>query len=99
MLPVIRKGHFSEYDAAVLMRDLCSALHELHINDILHLDIKPENILFDTDADDAKVKITDFGLSKVYNQDHKTSTDPKQRNPTMDELSKSLKLFQESGVC
>ena len=80
------------------MRDLMSALHELHSNDILHLDIKPENILFDTDAEDAKVKITDFGLSKVYNQDHKTSADPKQRNPTMEELSRNLKLFQESGV-
>jgi serine/threonine protein kinase len=95
---VIRKGHFSEYDAAVLMRDLISALHELHSNDILHLDIKPENILFDTDAEDARVKITDFGLSKVYNQEHKTSLDPKKRNPTMEELDKSLKSFQESGV-
>lgn len=95
---VIRKGHFSEYDAAMLMRDLISALHELHLNDILHLDIKPENILFDTDAEDARVKITDFGLSKIYNQDHKTSTDPKKRNPSMAELDKSLKSFQESGV-
>jgi serine/threonine protein kinase len=62
---VIRKGHFTEYDAAVLMRDLVSALHELHQHDILHLDIKPENILFESDAPDARVKITDFGLSKV----------------------------------
>lgn len=95
---VIRKGHFSEYDAALLMRDVISALNELHMNDILHLDIKPENILFDTDLDDARVKITDFGLSKVYNQEHKTSSDPKQRNPTMEELGKNLKLFQETGV-
>ena len=62
---VIRKGHFTEYDAAVLMRDLISALHELHQHDILHLDIKPENILFESDAPDARIKITDFGLSKV----------------------------------
>ncbi len=62
---VIRKGHFTEYDAAVLMKDLVSALHELHQHDILHLDIKPENILFDSDAPDARIKITDFGLSKV----------------------------------
>jgi serine/threonine protein kinase len=47
------------------MKDLISALHELHKHDILHLDIKPENILFETEAEDARIKITDFGLSKV----------------------------------
>jgi serine/threonine protein kinase len=62
---VIRRGHFTEFDAAKLMRDLISALHELHRHDILHLDIKPENIIFDTDAEDARIKLTDFGLSKV----------------------------------
>lgn len=40
----------------------------LHQHDILHLDIKPENILFETDADDSRIKITDFGLSKLFNQ-------------------------------
>lgn len=47
------------------MKDLISALHELHRHDILHLDIKPENIIFDSDAEDARIKLTDFGLSKV----------------------------------
>ena len=95
---VIRRGHFSEYDAALLTRDLISALHELHKNDILHLDIKPENILFETDADDSRIKITDFGLSKVYNQDPNATTSARQRHPSMEELGKSLKTFQESGV-
>jgi serine/threonine protein kinase len=62
---VIRRGHFSEHDAAILMRDLISGLHELHKNKILHLDIKPENILFESTAEDSIIKITDFGLSKV----------------------------------
>lgn len=67
---VIRRGHFTEFDAAKLMRDLISALHELHRHDILHLDIKPENIIFDTDAEDARIKLTDFGLSKVELHSH-----------------------------
>lgn len=39
---VIRRGHFNEQDAAVILKDLVSGLNALHKNDILHLDIKPE---------------------------------------------------------
>ena len=31
-----------------------------------HRDLKPENILLASTADDAAIKITDFGLSKIY---------------------------------
>ena len=70
---VIRRGHFSEDDAATLMRDLIGGLYALHQRNILHLDIKPENILFENMSDTARIKITDFGLSKVFAQVH-TST-------------------------
>ncbi|CAE7502473.1 CPK3, partial [Symbiodinium microadriaticum] len=93
---VIRKGHFTEYDAAALMKDLVSALHELHQHDILHLDIKPENILFDSDGPDARIKITDFGLSKVGIG--VGSVEHNSRNPTLEELNSKLRAFQESGV-
>ena len=62
---IIRRGHFTEGDAARLIRDLVGGIHALHEHDILHLDIKPENLLFESMANDAKIKITDFGLSKV----------------------------------
>ena len=35
-------------------------LHDLHI----YVDIKPENVLFDSCEDDARLKIIDFGLSR-----------------------------------
>ena len=63
---IIRRGHFTEYDAALLMRDLVGGLDALHQQNILHLDIKPENILFETQDADAKIKITDFGLSRLF---------------------------------
>ena len=63
---IIRRGHFTEHDAALIIRDLISGLHALHAHGILHLDIKPENILFNSMDDDAKIKITDFGLSKLF---------------------------------
>lgn len=32
---------------------------------VAHRDLKPENILLATDAEDAAIKITDFGLSRL----------------------------------
>jgi len=76
---LLSPGHFTEKDAALLMRDLISGLQELHSHDILHLDIKPENLLFDTpDPATAKIMITDFGLSKMNsspNPTHQLSSD------------------------
>ena len=66
----------------------------LHERDILHLDIKPENILFETDADDSRIKITDFGLSKLFSHDGDDQT----RVVSVDDMAKKLKNFQESGV-
>lgn len=91
---IIRRGHFTEYDAAIITRDLISGIQALHAHDILHLDIKPENILFDTMNDDAIIKITDFGLAKVFRH-----TDEEVKNrPTMSDMDEKLKAFSESGV-
>ena len=58
------EGHFSEHDAAVLVRDILDAIKYCHEKGIVHRDLKPENFLFLTEADDAPVKIIDFGLSR-----------------------------------
>ena len=63
---VVNRGHFTEVDALKVIYDLAGALKALHNHDILHLDIKPENLLFDKATDDANIKLTDFGLSKCY---------------------------------
>lgn len=88
---IIRRGHFTEHDAAIIIRDLISGLHALHQHEILHLDIKPENILFDSMGDDAKIKITDFGLSKLF-------TDPNVKNQnekfSMALMADKLRVFE-----
>ena len=33
-----------------------------------HVDLKPENLLFRTDAEDAEVMIADFGLSRILDE-------------------------------
>jgi serine/threonine protein kinase len=73
---------------------LISGLHALHSHEILHLDIKPENILFENNEIDARIKITDFGLSKMFSNINEKDS----KMPTMDEINERLKAFQESGV-
>jgi formylglycine-generating enzyme required for sulfatase activity len=51
-------------DAVRYTLQICDALEEVHRNNILHLDIKPGNILLDK-QDNAK--LIDFGISKQYN--------------------------------
>lgn len=59
------EGHFSEHDAAALIRDILDAIAYCHDEkQIVHRDLKPENFLFLTKDEDAPVKIIDFGLSR-----------------------------------
>ncbi|KAG6597918.1 CAMK protein kinase [Phytophthora cinnamomi] len=64
---VVQRGKYSERDAASTMRQLVSALQALHAHNILHLDIKPENILFSSKDPDSKIVLTDFGLARMIN--------------------------------
>eukprot|EP00538_Stauroneis_constricta_P000562 CAMPEP_0119570136 /NCGR_PEP_ID=MMETSP1352-20130426/43459_1 /TAXON_ID=265584 /ORGANISM="Stauroneis constricta, Strain CCMP1120" /LENGTH=556 /DNA_ID=CAMNT_0007619801 /DNA_START=741 /DNA_END=2411 /DNA_ORIENTATION=+ len=60
-----KEGHFSERDAACLVRDIMDAIAYCHdVKGIVHRDLKPENFLFLTEADDSPIKIIDFGLSR-----------------------------------
>ncbi|KAJ0400874.1 hypothetical protein ATCC90586_002576 [Pythium insidiosum] len=63
---IVQRGCYSERDAAKIMQQLLSALQALHRHNILHLDIKPENILLSSrDPSDAKIVLTDFGLARM----------------------------------
>lgn len=57
-------GHYSERDCAKLIRAVLSGLQHMHHNKVAHCDVKPDNFLFVDDAEDADIKIIDFGLSK-----------------------------------
>jgi len=47
------------------MRDVCLGLQELHEKGIVHLDIKPENILLSFSG---KFKIGDLGLARLLSK-------------------------------
>ena len=47
-----------------LLRQICDAILYLHQRQIIHRDIKLENILLSEDGYSCKVKLADFGLSE-----------------------------------
>jgi len=57
-------GSYSEKDAQVVLRQICTGLAYLHKHKIAHCDLKPDNFLFTDPAPDARLKIIDFGMSK-----------------------------------
>uniref|UniRef100_A0A4W5QCV8 Calcium/calmodulin-dependent protein kinase type IV n=1 Tax=Hucho hucho TaxID=62062 RepID=A0A4W5QCV8_9TELE len=62
---VVEKGFYTERDAADAVIQVLEAVAYLHENGVVHRDLKPENLLYATAAPDAPLKIADFGLSKV----------------------------------
>lgn len=57
--------------AAVVVREICSALEVVHKNGIVHRDIKSENIMM---LDAGAIKLMDFGIAKVVANQNTTQT-------------------------
>ena len=62
---IVSMQFFSEQLAARQVGQVLSALEYLHSFGVLHRDLKPENLLLETPDDDSRVKIADFGASKL----------------------------------
>ena len=60
---IIKKGHYSEKDAAILISKLIWALEYIHERGIMHRDIKPENLIL-KDDNEYEIKLADFGLAE-----------------------------------
>jgi calcium-dependent protein kinase len=60
---LISYGFISEAVAAEYLRQILSVLVYCHSRGIVHRDLKPENFLLDSQAEDANLKIIDFGSS------------------------------------
>ncbi len=56
------RGALDLDEAAAILADVTAALAFAHDNGVLHLDIKPENVLLTRDG---RAKVTDFGISAL----------------------------------
>jgi hypothetical protein len=52
-------------EVCLVGRQVASALAEAHLRGVLHLDVKPENVLVEAGTDPLRVKVTDFGVGAV----------------------------------
>jgi serine/threonine-protein kinase len=63
---VIKKqGALDLTTAAEIIRQVCAALEEAHRRNIVHRDIKPDNIILNTTPSGHHVKVLDFGIAKL----------------------------------
>eukprot|EP00826_Nyctotherus_ovalis_P058284 TRINITY_DN7999_c0_g1_i10.p1 TRINITY_DN7999_c0_g1~~TRINITY_DN7999_c0_g1_i10.p1 ORF type:complete len:449 (-),score=72.14 TRINITY_DN7999_c0_g1_i10:75-1421(-) len=70
---IIGKKFFSERDAAQMMRQLLSAVAYCHSKRVVHRDLKLENLLLSSHAENASLKIIDFGMAQTFDSDSKMS--------------------------
>lgn len=54
-----------EKDCAVFVRQLCLALQFVHSKNMVHLDIKPENVLCCSKETPCQIKLIDFGMAQL----------------------------------
>lgn len=57
---IAQRGPLGVYEAVNIMIQLTQAIEHAHQNDLIHRDIKPQNVLV---KDDGTIKITDFGIA------------------------------------
>ncbi|KAL3284834.1 hypothetical protein HHI36_018973 [Cryptolaemus montrouzieri] len=61
----------TEKDCILFMRQICEGVAYMHSQDIVHLDLKPENIMCHTRTSH-EIKIIDFGLAQKLDPDKPT---------------------------
>ncbi|XP_009076587.1 PREDICTED: serine/threonine-protein kinase 17A, partial [Acanthisitta chloris] len=60
-----REEAFQEKDVKRLMKQILEGVSFLHRNSVVHLDLKPQNILLTSKSPLGDIKIVDFGLSRI----------------------------------
>ncbi|KAG5628641.1 hypothetical protein H5410_000358 [Solanum commersonii] len=63
---IIKRGHYSERQAAELARTILGVVEACHSLGVMHRDLKPENFLFVNEEEDSPLKTIDFGLSMFF---------------------------------
>jgi tetratricopeptide (TPR) repeat protein len=67
----LREGRPPIEESIEIMRQVCAALHAAHSENVIHRDLKPQNILIDVRG---KVVVMDFGLARSIEMPGMTQT-------------------------
>jgi len=65
-----KRNTFTEKDASNVIRQLLEAVKYLHEINIVHRDLKVDNILCDTKGQDLHVYVADFGLARMFESEN-----------------------------
>jgi len=60
---ISEKDHLSEEEAARFITQILEGVDHFHAKNIVHLDLKPENVML-LDRQDCLIKVIDFGISR-----------------------------------
>lgn len=69
-----RRGHLTEREASLIVKDIATALNFLHSKGMAHRDLKPENILCQYSDSVIPVKICDFDLGSSIKINSRSAT-------------------------
>lgn len=62
---IVGQGKFKEAEARRVMRQVLGALAHAHARGVVHRDLKPDNIVFESEAAGSPVRVIDFGMARV----------------------------------
>ena len=71
---IVERGKYTEKDSAELIYQILKGVEYLHSVGICHRDLKPENLLYYEKSKNSKIMLSDFGLSKIFNDDQVMKT-------------------------
>ena len=70
---IVSKGKLSEKDSSFIIETILKALQALHNKNVLHRNLKPENILLNYTSNGTELKLSDFGFSCTLNDNDESA--------------------------